>query len=286
MSLRIPPTLFVHDRGQMCNNILQYGHAYAWAREHGYHALSMRFAYKYQFFHICHTPWHSFPFYALAKMAAKVRLLPIVDVDKLQIVNEEEQSRFLLKHRWVWVDGWQLRFPELFAKYLPDIRQLFAFDAAIEKSVQQLIMPYRAEGEVLLLGVHIRRGDYARFLGGKYFYDDPTMIHHIAQFQTLFPKKQIVAFICSNDPSILPSTYEQALPYIRFVFPKGNPGEDLCLLSHCDYLIGSPSTFSLVASMYRDIPIWWIPSHDATLTADSFSRFDPLFRQIDFFHSL
>ncbi len=92
MSLRIPPTLFVHDRGQMCNNILQYGHAYVWAREHGYHARSMRFAYKY-----------------------------------------------------------------------------------------------------------IRRGDYARFLGGKYFYDDTTMIHHITQFQTMFPEKRIIAFICSND---------------------------------------------------------------------------------------
>ena len=44
--------IFVRDKGQMCNNILQYGHVYAWAREHGQKAFSMRFAYKYRYFHI------------------------------------------------------------------------------------------------------------------------------------------------------------------------------------------------------------------------------------------
>lgn len=27
--------IFVRDKGQMCNNILQYGYVYAWAKEHG-----------------------------------------------------------------------------------------------------------------------------------------------------------------------------------------------------------------------------------------------------------
>ena len=71
------------------------------------------------------------------------------------------------------------------------------------------------------------------------------------------------------------------MPEVRFVFPKGNPGEDLCLLSHCDYLIGAPSTFSLVASMYRDLPLYWIRQPEATLSEQSFSRFDVLFRKIE-----
>ena len=39
--------IFVRDKGRMCNNILQFGHVYAWAREHDRKAVSMRFAYKY-----------------------------------------------------------------------------------------------------------------------------------------------------------------------------------------------------------------------------------------------
>ena len=44
--------IFVTDKGRMCNNILQYGHVYAWAREHGRKSISMRFCYKYQYFKI------------------------------------------------------------------------------------------------------------------------------------------------------------------------------------------------------------------------------------------
>ena len=38
--------IFVHDKGRMANNMLQYGHVYAWGREHGRTTVSMRFAYK------------------------------------------------------------------------------------------------------------------------------------------------------------------------------------------------------------------------------------------------
>lgn len=62
--------IFATDKGRMCNNILQYGHVYAWAREHDRKSVSMRFCYKYQYFKICHTRWHNFATYALAKYAA------------------------------------------------------------------------------------------------------------------------------------------------------------------------------------------------------------------------
>ena len=70
--------IFVHDKGRMANNILQYGHVYAWGREHGRKTMSMRFAYKYPWFHICHTPHHNFPTYLFAKYAAKLGLIPSV----------------------------------------------------------------------------------------------------------------------------------------------------------------------------------------------------------------
>ncbi len=47
--------IFARDKSQMCNNLLQYAHVYAWGREHGRKVISMRFSYKYQYFHICHT---------------------------------------------------------------------------------------------------------------------------------------------------------------------------------------------------------------------------------------
>ena len=53
------------------------------------------------------------------------------------------------------------------------------------------------------------------------------------------------------------------------------------MLSACDYLIGPPSTFSLVASMYRDLPLYWMDSADENqLTEASFKRFAYWFRNL------
>jgi hypothetical protein len=53
------------------------------------------------------------------------------------------------------------------------------------------------------------------------------------------------------------------------------------MLSACDALIGPPSTFSLVAAMYRDLPLYRMDSADEQLMADEgFLIFDYWFRRI------
>lgn len=283
---RVPQTFFVHDRGQMCNNILQFGHIYAWTREYGARAVSVRFAYKYQYFQICKTRWHNFAVYAFAKLAARLQLLPTVDFDVDKQADEAGMSTLLQLHRWAWVDGWSVHFYDLFAKYLDEIRDLFAFLPEVEQAAQHRMMPWLTREGVVKLGVHIRRGDYARFMNGRYFYDDATMQRLISEFQKRHEDKKVVVFVCGNDPTLNQDAYRKAVPQVTFVFPAGNPGEDLCVLSHCDYLMGAPSTFSLVASMYHDTPIWWIPSANATLVDGSFTQFETLFQQIEVYHSL
>ena len=53
------------------------------------------------------------------------------------------------------------------------------------------------------------------------------------------------------------------------------------MLSACDYLIGPPSTFSLVAAMYRDLPLFRIDTPDSSkMTPEGFRPFDDWFRRI------
>lgn len=68
--------IFARDKSQMCNNLLQYAHVYAWGREHGRKVISMRFSYKYQYFKICHTNLTSFTWYLVAKYLAALKILP------------------------------------------------------------------------------------------------------------------------------------------------------------------------------------------------------------------
>lgn len=265
--------IFVRDKGQMCNNILQYGHVYAWGREHGRATMSMRFAYKYQYFHICNTRYHNFPTYLYAKYGAKMGLFPVVCFDR-EGADYQEAERQMERHNTLVVEGWYARWYDLFLKYKQDIIRLFAFNKDIEQRVGTLL------DDSLRLGIHIRRGDYRNFQGGRFLYSDEQYLNVIRSFLALFPQQQVHLYICGNDPHLDKEYYLQQLPACQVTFPDGNPGEDLCLLSHCDYLIGAPSTFSLVAAMYRDLPLYWVEDPTLQVSQDSFKHFDYLFRHI------
>ena len=277
--------IYVRDKGRMCNNILQYGHLYAWGREHGRETMSMRFAYKYQYFHICDTPHHNFLTYFLAKYAAKLKLIPVVQFNDIH-QDTTPQEQLMLSRRHVVAEGWFVHWFDLFLKYKQDIIQLFEFNNEVKQAVDAQLAPL-PECDIRL-GVHIRRGDYRRWHGGRYFYTDEQYISYIRQFLALHPDKRVSIFVCGNDPELDTEKFSTSLcaqndsepKPVTVIFPNGNPGEDLCLLSRCDYLMGAPSTFTLVASMYHDTPLCWMMDATQPLTPSSFGRFDYLFRHI------
>ena len=144
--------IFVHDKGRMANNMLQYGHVYAWGREHGCPTMSMRFAYKYPWFRICHTPYHNFPTYVFAKYAAKWGLIPTVHFDE-EGADYSREEQLMQRSRLVMAQGWYARWYDLFLKYKPEILQLFAFDEAVEQKAKERL------GDMwgVRLGVQLKR---------------------------------------------------------------------------------------------------------------------------------
>ena len=267
--------IFVHDKGRMANNMLQYGHVYAWGREHGRQTMSMRFAYKYPWFRICHTPHHNFPTYVFAKYAAKWGLIPSVHFDE-EGADYSREERVMQESKMLMVQGWYARWYDLFLKYKPEILDLFAFDEAVERKAKERFGDTRG----VHLGVHVRRGDYKTFQGGRFFYSDEQYADVIDRTLAMSGREDVQIYICGNDPQLNRAYYRQRFGTERVVFPDGNPGEDLCLFSHCDRLIGPPSTFTLVAAMYHDVPLYWVKDPEQHVTDDSFGHFDRLFREI------
>lgn len=262
--------IFVRDKGRMCNNILQFGHVYAWAREHNRSCMSMRFAYKYQYFHICHTRWHNFLTYAVAKYAAKMGMLPVAGFHN--VGDNPEAQQLLENHHNIVVEGWEVRYYDLFLKYKQEIINLFAFNPNIINKVKGMM----GKTDTMKLGLHIRRGDYKTWHGGRYWYSDTQYAEVVRRFANSHSGKPVELYVCGNDPN-LDSIRSVVDPNIRVIIPHGNPAEDLCMLSECDYIIGAPSTFSLVASMYHNRPLAWIMSADEEL---KFDTFDNLFKRI------
>ena len=88
--------IFVKGSGWMCNNILQYGHFYAWGREHGRE-----------------TMYHNFWRYTIAKYAAKWGLIPTLEFNE-EGADIKAQEQEMLKHKHIAVVGWEARWYDLF----------------------------------------------------------------------------------------------------------------------------------------------------------------------------
>ena len=277
--------IFARDKSQMCNNLLQYAHVYAWGREHGRRVISMRFSYKYQYFHICHTSLTGFGWYLLAKYAAALKLLPTASF-KYSDCDRDALERKMLHHRHIVVSGWNVRFYDLFLKYRQEICDLFTLDSQYTSPVKARMSEKERSSisyqpSVIRLGVHIRRGDYAQWNNGIYCYDNEVYARHINRFTELHEGKDIHVYLSTNDPSVTEEKYQTLCPHVRIHHLQGSAPEDLFMLSECDCLIGPPSTFSLVAAMYRDIPLYRMDVADENqMTEEAFQLFDYWFRRI------
>ena len=274
--------IFARDKSQMCNNLLQYAHVYAWGREHGRKVISMRFSYKYQYFHICHTSLTGFGWYLFAKYMAALRLLPTASF-KHRDCNREALERKMLRHRNIVVSGWVVRYYDLFLKYRDEICELFTLDdqytAPVKAKMQEA--EQNSQDDILRLGVHIRRGDYAQWRDGQFFFSDEVYADHINRFAEMHPGKALHVYLSTNDPSVSEEHFQKLCPKVCIHHLQGSAPEDLFMLSECDYLIGPPSTFSMVAAMYRDIPLYRMDSADAqSMTPEGFLLFEYWFRNM------
>lgn len=269
--------IFVTGFGQMSNNILQFGHLYAWGKERGLSVIALRFCYKYPFFTISKSRYYNWFTYVFAKYSAKLGLVRKISFLSEKDVNPEK-LKTLQTARNTFVEGWYLRDYEAFLRHRNDIKNLFSFNQEIISAVNSKL-PQKSKNEIRL-GVHIRRGDYTKWKGGKFYYSDEDFIHIIQSFTHLFPEKNTEIVIVSNDRNINKSEFSQTINESSIHFLSGNSGEDLYALSTCDYLIGPPSTFSLMASFYNDASLYWIFDKKEKLTTNSFKKFDYLFRHI------
>lgn len=287
--------IFARDKSQMCNNLLQYAHVYAWGREHGRKVISMRFSYKYPYFHICHTNLTGFGWYLFAKYMAALGLLPTASF-KHSDCDREALERKMLKHKHIVVSGWHARWYDLFLKYRDEIVDLFTLAPQYTEPVVTKMreaekdlpltslsesVALRTQLSPLRLGVHIRRGDYAQWADGKYCYDDEVYARHINKFAEMHPDQAVHVYLSTNDPHVTEELFQKLCPHVQIHHLNGSAPADLFMLSECDYLIGPPSTFSLVAAMYRDIPLYRMDVADeGQMTAEAFRLFDYWFRRI------
>jgi hypothetical protein len=149
-------------------------------------------------------------------------------------------------------------------KHQDEIRSFFAPLPSLIERAHCYVTSLR-DGADVLVGVHVRRGDYARWRGGRYFYTYEEYRFYMQQVVDCHSTKRVRFIVCSNE----------TVPWNCFfgldVFPGSETvmGDLLCL-SECDLIMGPPSSFSRWAAFYGQKPIFSIEGTGQAIGASSF----------------
>jgi len=177
----------------------------------------------------------------------------------------EELSRLFCSDKLIFVHDLQFRDHASFAKYTFSIREFFVVERSQQEKIDHFIQSLRSKCDVLI-GVHLRRGDYIDWCEGKYYYCNKEYLQVMKQLEGLFCGLKVMFFSCSNEP--LDS--REFSPVDIAYSTNQDPIEDMYLLAKCDYIVGPPSTFSGWASFYGLVPLYYIEDLNAPIALERF----------------
>ena len=172
--------------------------------------------------------------------------------------------------------GWQTRTDTRYlAQTLPQLKQIFRPREDIMDKANGLIAQMREESD-LIVGVHIRRGDYATWNDGRFFYELEEYHQFMLRVQELYKDQRVSFFISSNEAFSL--DIFEGCNCRRFGKEPSGAILDLYTLSVCDRIIGPFSSYSRWASFIGEVPLCFLETKDQVFTENSFSKI------VDFFH--
>ena len=158
---------------------------------------------------------------------------------------------------------------------LPELKRLFRPKDEIMNKAEKLLIEMRCNSD-LVIGVHIRRGDYATWNDGRFFYELEEYHQFMLRLKQLYKDRRVSFFISSNEDFSL--AIFTGCECRRFGKEPSGAILDLYTLSLCDRIIGPYSSYSRWASFIGEVPLCFLESKEQDFSEDSFSKI------IDYFH--
>jgi Glycosyl transferase family 11 len=190
-----------------------------------------------------------------------IRLAPgqSCDLRSAEFRRQAERRRMLL------VAGWLFRDDASFREHADLLRIVFTPIERHRSRVEHVMSGARRECDVLI-GVHVRHGDYRTYAGGRHFHPLDAYVTVMERVTALFPHRKVRFLVCSDQVE-----NRTALANIRVTPGPGHLVEDMYALAECDYIIGPPSTYSAWASFYGGVPLYHFEDPGAALSLADFS---------------
>lgn len=179
--------------------------------------------------------------------------------------------------KWLgFTKGWSTRQDTRYLQQtLPELQRIFRPKEDIMQRAEEMMGLLRTEAD-MVVGIHIRRGDYATWHNGRFFYELEDYHQFMLRIQEVYHDHRVAFFISSNESFSL-DTFEGCRCY-RFGKEPSGAILDLYTLSLCDRMAGPFSSYSRWASFIGQVPLCFLESKDQQFTDESFSRI------VDFFH--
>jgi len=121
----------------------------------------------------------------------------------------------------------------------------------------------------LVVGVHIRHGDYKTFFDGRYYYSLEEFHQFMLRIQALYNHQRVAFFISSNEDFDV-NIFKGCQCCRHGKMPSGDI-LDLYTLSLCDRILGPWSTYSRWASFIGEVPLCFIEHKDQQFSDEDFS---------------
>jgi hypothetical protein len=273
--------------GGLGNGLWVFAHFIGWGIEYGVAIANPAFdGYAAYFEGTADDPWCRYPSrpnvcrnvarsrranYRLVKLVSQIgtRLkirtpwTELIDIGwtELYELGREEHIRTLRSRKLILVKGWEYRDEARILKHVQAIRIYFTPRQPHMQRIDELEARVRATCDVVV-GVHIRRGDYLNFMGGQFYYEPDVYLGMMSKVSKLLGDREVSFLICSDEPvaPVISSNFNSHLGTNHLI-------EDMYSLARCDYLIGPPSTYSMWASYYGGVPLLQImdPGMEPTL---------------------
>lgn len=251
--------------GQFCNQLFRLGHHIANGLRYGYVVNCADFEHRHLFANLTQhelvtdvpvlSGWQQKllrlstrqPFQSPMRWLFQQQGYAVLDRPCL---FDQSNTPFLTQatHRQLLVTNWGFRDFDSFNSQHTVIKHLFTLPDSTLNEASQLVAEARQLGDVVV-GVHLRRGDYAQWHNGQYYYSDAVYAAVMAHLTSLMPDRRVAFLLCSNEP-----LDQAAFTSWPTVVSTKSFTTDLAAFSQCDLLVGPPSTFSLWASFIGQVP--------------------------------
>lgn len=229
----------------LCNKLWSLINPILWAKKHKKFLLILSYDYNYRYFPNLLINKNFFnPFIGIHHSIA-FRLS-----HKIRLHLKNNRWKYEKSEKKIW-NGWENIGDKINKKDLTVVRNIFKPCKKIDNRLEKIFSDNR-KNNLLIIGIHIRRGDYKDYCDGKYFFS-------LEEYKKIMSKiihkfgGGIKFFIASNEKI---KTHE--FSNFKFFTSNGSTVYDLYGLSKCDYIIGPPSTFSMWASLFGQVPICFI----------------------------